>query len=53
MRKYFFSQRVVKKSNMLSLDELDARKASGFNAKYDKKVGERRAARENDIFVWE
>ena len=53
VRKYFFSQRVVKKWNMLSLDEVEAGKTSDFKAKYDKKEKERSAARENDIYVWE
>ena len=53
VRKYFFSLRVVKKWNMLSLDEVESRKASGFKAKYDKKEEVRSAARENGIYVWE
>ena len=50
VRKYFFSQRVVKKWNMLTLSEVEARKTSGFKTMYDKKE-ERATARENDIYT--
>ena len=53
VRKYFFSQRVVKKWNMLTLSEVEARKTSEFKTMYDKKEKERAAARESDIYVWE
>ena len=53
VRKYFFSQRVVEKWNMLSLSEVEPRKTSGFKTMYDKKEKERATAIENDIYVWE
>ena len=38
-RKYVFSYRVIQKWNDLSKEEVQARKSSGFKAKYDKNAG--------------
>ena len=53
VRKYFFFQRVVEKWNTLTLNEVEARKSSGFKIMYEKKEKERATARENDIYAWE
>ena len=49
IRKYYFSQRVVKNWNTLTEEEVNAKKTGEFKRKYEKKAAERIAKqREND-----
>ena len=52
VRKNFFSQRVIKKWNSLTKEEVTANKTSVFKARYDKREAERKQSLENDIYVW-
>ena len=52
VRRNFFSQRVIKKWNSLTEEEVTAKKTSDFKARYDKKESERKQSLENDIYVW-
>ena len=53
MRKNFFSQRVIKKWNSLTNEEVTAKKTSDFKARYDEKESGRKLSLENDIYVWD
>ena len=50
-RKYVFSYRVIQKWNDLSKEEVQARKTSGFKAKYDKNEKDRKDLRESSSFT--
>merc|ERR1712105_52626 len=52
VRKNFFSQRVIKKWNSLTNEEVTANKTSVFKARYDKREAERKQSLENDIYVF-
>ena len=47
-----FSQRVTKKWNSLTNEEVTARKTSDFKARYDERESGRKQSLENDIYVW-
>ena len=52
VRRNFFSQRVIKKWNSLTKDEVTAKKTSDFKARYDQRELGRKQSLENDIYVW-
>ena len=52
MRRNFFSQRVIRKWNSLTKEEVNAKKTSDFKARYDERESRRRLTLENDIYVW-
>ena len=47
-----FSQRVIKKWNSLTNEEVTATKRSDFKARYDERETGRKLSLENDIYVW-
>ena len=52
VRRNFFSQRVIRKWNSLTNEEVTAKKTSDFKARYDEKESGRKLSLENDIYVW-
>ena len=52
VRRNFFSQRVIRKWNSLTKEEVNAKKTSDFKARYDERESGRRLNLENDIYVW-
>ena len=50
-RKYVFSYRVIQKWNDLTKEEVQAKKTSGFKAKYDKNEKDRKELRERSSFT--
>ena len=52
VRKNYYSQRVGRKWNKLSPEEVGAKKTSEFKAKYDLREAERVKVSEEEIYVW-
>ena len=53
IRKYWFSQRVADKWNVLTPEEVESNKTSSFKARYDKNEARSRIEEGTNIYTWE